>query len=158
MKKQKMGEIMGCPVFFEFEQFKVTIAEKEFKALSMPELKRMIKLSGISEVKIPVIFASSGDFIETEIVRIDPEYGLIPGEKRKGFGVPGNINFSDAEKQLYPVTPNNLEILKKHIALREKGWQLIREADAMDGLFEPFPKNHFREIMAKGFKELEAMK
>jgi hypothetical protein len=46
-----------------------------------------------------------------------------------------------------------VEVLKKHTLMRDAGWGLIHKADEMQSELEPFPKNHFRDMMTKHARE-----
>ena len=89
---------------------------------------------------------SAPDYIEIKLVRINPDYGLIPSSSRIGVGVPNNI--TDYEN-VFPTTEHNLKVLREHKKLRNEGWKLIEKADSMRNQFEPFPKNHFKKILKR---------
>lgn len=148
-KQTKVDEINGKPVYFESNTgiFSVEIGEETFKAESINELRKTVEESQIQEWDEEVIYDSTGEMILTSVARVRGSTIRL-SNYRRGIGVYPNLSKDRLDsdyfrKTIFPLTSKNKELYKKHKAMRDKGWALIRAAEEMVKELEKFDKDHF---------------
>lgn len=147
-KNAVIGTINGHNITFDekHEVFECKIGEYTFSSPSIKRLRLDVDESLVSELDLKCLYCGSGEIIPIKIVRMDSRGILYPSSNKVGFGVPYSVGPED----IYPATAKNLQLQKTHKELREKGWELIRRADAFGKLLEPFPKNYFKTLRDGG--------
>jgi len=151
MKKLKpIDEVFGIPIYFNpiSEKFYAKLSGHDFESDRLSDLKRDLQADRPVELEEPVIY-STGEMVLTTIVEITP-HGSLKTRERSGYGVP---SFAE-DREVFPRSEKNITLFKRHRAMREKGWDLIHEADEIYQELEPYPKNYWKN-KARKLKENE---
>lgn len=143
LKTVKVDEVFGTPIYYNpvLEKFTAEYKGNSYRADRLSDIKRDLEVERPAELEEPVIYASGvGEMVLTTIIEISPHGWLTPRE-RAGYGVSPNPE----HKHIYPKTDDNMAVYKIHKELRNKGWALINQADAMVSQLKPYPKNYWKE-------------
>ena len=150
-KQVKVDEIHGYPIYFDpsMGQFYCTVDGTEFSDSEIYLLKRKIKKSDKVNLNIEMYYWSgSMEISHVKVIRLSEQDGYAEIQNLSGVGCNGMYE----TKYLFPKTAKNDAIYEKHVKLRNKGWELIREADELGENFEPKPKDFFKQFKTIGQK------
>jgi len=141
-RPQAIDEVFGTQIYFDpvREKFTAECDGREYEADRLSDIKRDLAADSPVKLDEPVIYASDGDgeMVLTNIVAISPHGSLRPGT-RVGLGVSPN----PAPEHIFPRTAENMKVYERHKKMRERGWALIWQADAMASELKPHPKNYW---------------
>lgn len=148
MKKMKVDEILGKPIYFDKKtgKFKVEIGEEEFESDTLDRLKLNVNESHITEHEEEIYYDSTGDLIKTKIVRITP-HSIHLSRYRAGIGVHPYVRIDEVKGEIFPITEKNKKLFKKNQELRDKGWALIHKAGEVIKDMDNFSKDYFKNKM-----------
>jgi len=145
MKPIKVDKILNKPVYFDKEEgkFSVEIGEHLFKSESLERLKFDVRDSHIIELDEDIYYDSSGDLIPTKVVKITTG-GIELSKYRAGVGINPHLYLDDYRDTIFPITAKNKSIFKKNQELRDKGWDLIHQAEELIEDMDMYEKDYFK--------------
>ena len=140
-KQRPVDEIFGIPIYFNpiREKFTSTFKDRDYESDRLSDIKRDLGADKPIELEESVIYADgNGEMVLTTIIEISP-HGCLRPRERIGYGVSPN----PGPRQVFPRTVENIKVYQRHKKMRERGWDLIHNADELVTLLEHFPKNYW---------------
>ena len=131
MKKVKVANIQGTPIYLDTDSERYIVREEEYSSLfdAKNAITRELKEKYEGEF-IVKCYDGIGEFTASKKYFSDYDdcwwiQGLLKGKYDKKVG-------KYTEDQLFPRSKENLNLLQKSREMDDEGWRLIREAKALN--------------------------
>ena len=128
--------------------FYVKIGDKEFRDSQFNLLLKMIEMSNLIIINEDVYYKTTMGFEKKKVVRLEYFDRYFYDEDGR------QNNLEDC----YPLTEHNRKVMNESEKIKQKGWDMIHNADVMlkEGL-QPFGDKYWEHVMDRKVKENQSL-